>query len=287
MADNGQLSTITPIAIRPLLNRPDPNIHYLPRPGAYAIILNAQGELLTLETETGVFLPGGGQDPGESLLETLVREGREELGVSMVPINYLLAADDCRYSPLYQQHFQIQAHYFYAEIASDAVFVTEPKMKAVWRPLSKAVRELTRSNDRWFVPLLTGGFQIQLDPSVAVSPVPLASSILGSGPVSAVGASSISDPALVSGLVASIISDPSLVSGLVASAVDDPTATFLFTHQETLTAWVRLSFGKTHYQVEDVCLGDQVSTMAVTEQLQTLFDPIKIIDPSGLLAFNA
>ena len=102
---------MTPQAIRPLLGTGDPSRTYQPRPGAYAIITNSSGELLTLETGTGVFLPGGGQDPDESLDKTLVREVFEELGVTAQQVQYLLAADDCRYSPLYQQHFHIQSHY--------------------------------------------------------------------------------------------------------------------------------------------------------------------------------
>lgn len=47
-------------------NQSDPNKQYLRRPGAYAIIKNAEGLIAIIKTKTGYFLPGGVIESGES-----------------------------------------------------------------------------------------------------------------------------------------------------------------------------------------------------------------------------
>ncbi len=57
-----------------------PGRPYRDRIGAYAIIRGAQGNLLLVEQGGELQLPGGGIDPGESPLQALHREVREETG---------------------------------------------------------------------------------------------------------------------------------------------------------------------------------------------------------------
>jgi len=258
---------MTPQAIRPLLGTGDPSRTYQPRPGAYAIITNSSGELLTLETGTGVFLPGGGQDPDESLDKTLVREVFEELGVTVQRVQYLLAADDCRYSPLYQQHFHIQSHYFCAQILTFDTFVTEPKARAVWRSLAEAAKQLTRSNDRWLVGMLQGDFQIQRDADLdytALIAMPGSKVWVSDGVDLAFGVTGPDRP----------------------SVPVYPTATFLTYRNNSLVAAIRLSLLPTHYQVVAYAIGKAASSVELAVQLQSQFTDIKFVDPSGVLAFN-
>ena len=75
--------------------------HY--RVGAHAVISNREGEILLLKANYGSFcwgLPGGGIDQGETILQGLIRECQEELGI-IVQVEYL--------SGLYL-HREIQAH---------------------------------------------------------------------------------------------------------------------------------------------------------------------------------
>src|SRR5207247_3713755 len=57
------------------------------RPGVSAIILTGEGLLLQRRSDNGLWgLPGGGVEPGESVTEAVVREGRAETGREEVPL---------------------------------------------------------------------------------------------------------------------------------------------------------------------------------------------------------
>ena len=56
------------------------------RPGVSGIILTAEGLLLQRRSDNGLWgLPGGSVEPGEALVDALVREVREETGLEVAP----------------------------------------------------------------------------------------------------------------------------------------------------------------------------------------------------------
>jgi len=55
-------------------------VKYKRREGVYAIMMNANGQIATVKTPRGSFLPGGGIEAGEDHFEALVREVKEEIG---------------------------------------------------------------------------------------------------------------------------------------------------------------------------------------------------------------
>ena len=57
-----------------------PGKPYRDRPGAYGILVGSDGMLLLVEQDGELQIPGGGIDPGESPLQALHREAREETG---------------------------------------------------------------------------------------------------------------------------------------------------------------------------------------------------------------
>jgi 8-oxo-dGTP diphosphatase len=54
-----------------------------PRPAAYAIVRDASGRVAVVEEDSGLFLPGGGREPGETAEENVLREVREEVGCGL------------------------------------------------------------------------------------------------------------------------------------------------------------------------------------------------------------
>lgn len=53
------------------------------RPAAYAIVRDAEGRVAVVEEDSGLFLPGGGREPGETPEENVLREVREEVGCGL------------------------------------------------------------------------------------------------------------------------------------------------------------------------------------------------------------
>ncbi len=145
---------------RPILNVQNPEVNYVPRPGAYGLVLNKQGQILLIKEESGFFLPGGGQDAGETMFQALKREFQEELQADVINAWPLMAADDCRWSPVYQQHFQIQGHYYWVDLDPSQTLLPEPGASLHWLNLEQGVKCLTRKNEQWIVKQLLGDCQL-------------------------------------------------------------------------------------------------------------------------------
>lgn len=243
--------SIIPVSNRPLLHTEDQAIDYLPRPGAYAVIINSQKELLLIQEPTGWFLPGGGQDENETLDQTLIREIREELGVTAKAVSYLLAADDCRYSPIYKQQFHIQSHYFITEIPTDKSFVSEEQSEAVWVPLSQAATQITRYSDKWLCDLLLGDFQlvtreISIDNIRAENPGHIYWN-----------------------------------NGLQSQWHE---AEFILKKDQNTVAWIRLSLAPAEYEVRALFLSGISMARPLLGHLERVFKGITITDPGGLFS---
>ena len=154
------MKAFVPVPYRPLLYVADPQQQYQSRPGAYGIIFDTQRRVLVIEEDTGFFLPGGGQDPGEDLPTTLRREIDEELGAGVAAFRYLLAADDCRFSPVYQRHFRIEGHYFLVQLQDAQSLLPEPGAQLHWLPVDQAIECLNRYNEKWQLRQFSGEIQI-------------------------------------------------------------------------------------------------------------------------------
>ena len=57
-----------------------PGVVYVRRPGSYALIMDGEGRAAVVRTAKGLFLLGGGAEPGETAEATLRREVLEESG---------------------------------------------------------------------------------------------------------------------------------------------------------------------------------------------------------------
>lgn len=62
----------------PVFGLRSPELLYRPRPGAYALVFDAEGRVALVHEEHDWYLPGGGLEPGETHEQALVRELQEE-----------------------------------------------------------------------------------------------------------------------------------------------------------------------------------------------------------------
>lgn len=114
------------------------------RPSVYGVIIKDEKVLLSPQFGDGYDIPGGGMDLGELLTDTLVREVREETGVTIKPLRVLLVQDDFFFHPYKKKPFQTPLIYFLCDVVggeiSDANFDEHEKIyakKAEWVPIEK------------------------------------------------------------------------------------------------------------------------------------------------------
>ncbi|MFO0960214.1 MAG: NUDIX domain-containing protein [Isosphaeraceae bacterium] len=75
-----------------------PGAEYALRPGGYAIIFRASGEVAVVATPIGLALPGGGQEPGEAPESAAAREAAEECGLQIEVGRRVGVADELVYA---------------------------------------------------------------------------------------------------------------------------------------------------------------------------------------------
>jgi 8-oxo-dGTP diphosphatase len=131
--------------------RPDPGAESTPRPGGYALIFRGgAAEVAVVSTPRGLFLPGGGQEAGESPEEAAVRETQEECGWRILLGERIGAADEFVNVADNSKRYRIQGVFFLAEIAgtSDAA---APEHEPIWLSSEQAIATLCRKSQRWAV----------------------------------------------------------------------------------------------------------------------------------------
>ncbi|MGD1925910.1 MAG: NUDIX domain-containing protein [Paracoccaceae bacterium] len=124
---------------------------YRDRPGVYGILAGADGMLLLVDQDGELQLPGGGIDPGESPLQALHREVREETGWRIADPVRIGAFQRFAWLPDYQFWARkVQAVYI-ARAIRDLRTELEPGHVAVWTPPMLAARHLDIEGDRLVV----------------------------------------------------------------------------------------------------------------------------------------
>ncbi|MSR63848.1 MAG: NUDIX domain-containing protein [Planctomycetes bacterium] len=119
-----------------------PGSSYRPRPGAYAVVFDAQGRVALVHEEGDWYLPGGGIEAGETSIEALVREVFEECACGVQvgePFAEALEFVQNRSG----ERFEVHGHYFRAE------FVGTPTVS--WLSPDEARARTRRRNDAWAI----------------------------------------------------------------------------------------------------------------------------------------
>ncbi len=126
---------------------------YRVRAGAYAILPLGRRFLLTAQTrpELDVQLPGGGIDPGESPLQALHREVREEIGWSIAYPLRLGAFRRFVYMPEYDLWAEKLCHVYLAHPVRQIAEPIEPDHLTLVLSGTEAMSALGNDGDRHFM----------------------------------------------------------------------------------------------------------------------------------------
>jgi 8-oxo-dGTP diphosphatase len=121
------------------------------RPSAYAIIRNDRGELAVVRTPEGVYLPGGGMDPGETPHETVLRETLEECGLAIRVGSRTAVAVQFAWSEAEQTYFEKRCIFVDATVLGPDVSRLEADHEVLWVEVERACELLTHESHRWVV----------------------------------------------------------------------------------------------------------------------------------------
>ena len=122
---------------------------YSPRPGVYGVALDEAGRVLTVELDTGSFLPGGGRRVGESDEDALVREVLEETGFQIEIGARLGVAKQFVVSARKGKAFNKIGAFFLIELGRWVGAPSEPDHGLLWLSVEEALIRLRDENHRW------------------------------------------------------------------------------------------------------------------------------------------
>jgi 8-oxo-dGTP diphosphatase len=140
-----------------------PGVTYVERPGAYALIAGdaaglppatastAGTHIAVIRTGFGLFLPGGGLDPGEDVRQGLERELYEEIAYKVITAEILGQAAQYHWSAFYNAHFKKIGTFFRVTAAAPAQPRFQKEHELLWLPSTEAARTLTQEFQRWAV----------------------------------------------------------------------------------------------------------------------------------------
>ena len=132
---------------------PNSGVNYKNRPGAYAILIRDDKILLTFQEEPKpeFQIPGGGIDPGESVIPALRREVMEETGWSIGMPRRLGAFRRFVHMPEYNMWANKICHIY---LARPALKISEPTEKGhhcEWVSFSEAPILVENPGDQYFL----------------------------------------------------------------------------------------------------------------------------------------
>jgi 8-oxo-dGTP diphosphatase len=127
-----------------------PGAQYIIRPGGYLIVRNSQGEIAVLSTPQGFFLPGGGQDDGESPSQAALREAEEECGLRVQLSGLLGTADELVFAASEDKYYRKRCVFFSAVLVGGEEG-GDVDHQLVWMAAREAASQLSHQSQAWAV----------------------------------------------------------------------------------------------------------------------------------------
>ena len=124
------------------------NIEYTPRPGAYAFIVKDH-QILLVDIDGRIYLPGGGLEKNETLKEGLKRELLEETGYEIIIHEQVAEANQYLYSNFHKTYFKKLGTFFHCSLGDKVQEATDHNHSLVWVPLSEASQVLKQEFQIW------------------------------------------------------------------------------------------------------------------------------------------
>lgn len=121
------------------------------RPSAYAVIENDRGQFAVVRTPEGTYLPGGGMDPGETPIDTVIRETLEECGLAIRAGSWTTAAVQFAWSEAERKYFEKQSTFVDATVLGPDASRLEPDHELLWVDAATACELLTHESHAWVV----------------------------------------------------------------------------------------------------------------------------------------
>ena len=127
----------------------DPNIEYVDRNAAYAVILCDVGKVAAVKGENGYFLPGGGLHNAETAEQALVREIHEELARDVEIIREIARATQYFYAAAESCNYRMDAVFFLATLKDECHRM--PEYELHWLPLTDASQRFYHQCHVWAI----------------------------------------------------------------------------------------------------------------------------------------
>jgi 8-oxo-dGTP diphosphatase len=131
-------------------------VSYRARPGAYAVIARADGQVAVVRTPAGLFLPGGGIEPSETVPAALLREVREECGWEISVRERIGEAIQYVHAPG-EGNFAKHCVFYRCMIVGESSARLEGDHQPAWISPAEAQAQLTHGSQSWAIAVAIAG----------------------------------------------------------------------------------------------------------------------------------
>ena len=135
----------------PVFGDAAPGVVAIIRPSAYGVISDGSERIAVVRNPLGLYLPGGGSEASETPEETVVRETREECGLTVRVRSWRRAAIEHVYSATEDTYFEKHDTFCDALATGPAGAPIDPDHALEWMVAVDATARLTPASHRWAV----------------------------------------------------------------------------------------------------------------------------------------